>query len=243
MKRSGASKRLEQDLDNQGWDAEGLGSSLEEASRVMKLTSRDWAAIRSLDRRLAQLYTLVEGLVAEETNERAAAARIQIAFAAQESDFVEFKSSLRYNMATKQVDKAMEFEVVRAIAGLANHQGGDLFIGVDDSGQILGVERDLSTFSGRNHDDQFRRHFDQLIDHYFGVANYQIVQAEWTELEDKRVFVIHIKKAMAPLFVRRDEDGEFYVRRGARTLELRAQRFLEYHKLRWPGGSSEVAAS
>ena len=49
-----------------------------------------------------------------------------------ESLSVEFKSTLRVNMHTRQPDPRMEFTCLRTIAGFMNARGGTLIIGVAD---------------------------------------------------------------------------------------------------------------
>lgn len=225
---------LLRDLRHQGRKIDSLQSFFEDCSRTINTKDRSPHAVDLVQDRLSRLYTLVEAIVTDETDEKAAEAKVQIALAPQENDTIEYKSTLRYNLVTKQIDKQMEFEVIKAISGLANHEGGTLYIGVGDRGEILGTEPDLSTFKGPNREDLFRRHFDQLVDKSFGKANYQMVEVEWAEPEGKKLFVAKIKKGRTPTFVRMDDDGDFYVRRGARTLKLGPQRFLEYYKARWP---------
>jgi len=43
------------------------------------------------------------------------------------------------------VNKLMESVVAKTIAAFMNSGGGKLFIGVEDSGKILGIEKDCST--------------------------------------------------------------------------------------------------
>lgn len=242
--RAFSSTTFSRDLQDQGWDASRLQLFFEQASDAVSRQDRQPGVIDLVQHRLSVLYTLVAALVVVETDERAAEAKVQIAlpspkmFAPQESDSIEYKSSLRYNLATKQVDTKLEFDVIKAIAGFANHKGGMLYIGVSDKGEILGLEQDLSTFKGanRNTEDVFRRHFDELVMNYFGKANYQIVEPEWAEPEGRRVFVVKVKSGSTPTFVKSRDDGEFYVRRGATTMQLLPQRFLEYYRNRWPAG-------
>jgi CRP-like cAMP-binding protein len=59
-----------------------------------------------------------------------------------ESETVEFKSTLRKNLHTQKNDSAIELAVLKTIAGFLNAKGGVLFIGVDDAGQIVGMEPD-----------------------------------------------------------------------------------------------------
>ena len=64
---------------------------------------------------------------------------------AGESQTLEFKSTARYNMLAARPDKKMEHVVVKTVCGFLNAEGGTLLIGVDDDGQVVGLEKDLST--------------------------------------------------------------------------------------------------
>src|SRR5205823_8323387 len=83
--------------------------------------------------------------------------------AAGEDDLVEFKETARYNAHTHQVDSKLEAAVLRSIAGFLNSQGGTLIIGVNDSGALVGLDRDLKTFSKRVNPDGFQQFLRQLI--------------------------------------------------------------------------------
>lgn len=50
-----------------------------------------------------------------------------------ESDTVEFKSTLRYDLRENIVNKKLEYVVSKTIAAFLNSRGGDLFIGIDDN--------------------------------------------------------------------------------------------------------------
>ena len=52
-----------------------------------------------------------------------------------ESDDVEFKSTLRTNLHTGQIDDKMQSAVLKSIAGFLNAKGGTLLIGVADDGE------------------------------------------------------------------------------------------------------------
>ena len=153
---------------------------------------------------------------------------------------------MRYDLQDKRINKDLEVAVIKAIAALANHTGGNLYIGVSDQGEILGLDDDLATFNDHpNREDAFRRHFDQLVTNNFGLANYQIVQPEWVKPEwaepaGKKVFVVNVSPATAPMFVKggtSGEDGDISLRRGASTIHLGTRRFLEYFALRWPASA------
>jgi hypothetical protein len=237
MLRNGAPRALDRDLRRHGWTLEQLRETFSRTSLTIKENDCSRDALHRVQDDLSSLYVLAERLITEETDQ--SAAQVQIALSDVEDDRVEYKSSMRVNLATQQVDKRMDFEVVKAIAGLANHLGGTLYIGVNDTGEILGLDSDLSTFKrGRNREDQFRRHFDEVVSSYLGVANYQIVKPKWVRSGGKNVWVVEVEAGARPTFVKTNEGGDFYLRRGARTVKLPTQQFYEYYTARWPTESS-----
>lgn len=87
-----------------------------------------------------------------------------------ESDRLEFKSSIRYDFVKKETNKNLEIVIAKTIAGFMNANGGKLIIGVDDHGEILGVEKDFNTLKHKNKDGFERRIYEivsALIGHKF----------------------------------------------------------------------------
>ncbi len=75
-----------------------------------------------------------------------------------ENDFVEFKSTLRWNLFTKKFDKEIENATIKTIAAFLNSSGGTLIVGVDDKKEMLGLENDKF-----NDDDHCLLHLTKLI--------------------------------------------------------------------------------
>src|SRR6266699_3528630 len=59
-----------------------------------------------------------------------------------EGSFIEFKSTLRWNIKAGRDDQAITLEVVRTAAAFLNSEGGVLLIGVSDTGSLLGIAAD-----------------------------------------------------------------------------------------------------
>jgi hypothetical protein len=242
-----SSSPLVRDLDalEGAWTIVTLRQRLRQVRSAIDHSERSSSTIALIQATLAQLYIVVASLITADPSEYAADAKVQLAVSRKEDDHIEFKSTLRYNLVTGLVDPAMEAEVIRAIAGMANYEGGKVYIGVKDNGEILGAELDLATFKGENAMDQFRRHFDQLVSERFGVANYQVVEASWddpgskdrfVDLDGKSVFVVKVKPVNEPIFVKgAGNESDFYLRRGARTVKLSTREFYEYYRARWRG--------
>src|SRR3989304_3626605 len=83
----------------------------------------------------------------------------------EESKYLELKSSLQWSYKGDCQDKSLEHAVLKSIAGFSNTEGGEVLIGVDDNGNVLGLEKDYSIFSGKR--DGFQRHLSQIISNAF----------------------------------------------------------------------------
>jgi predicted HTH transcriptional regulator len=63
-----------------------------------------------------------------------------------ENKFFEFKSSLRWDLKESIINKELEQVVIKTIAAFNNVNGGNLLIGVEDNGNVLGLAFDYKTF-------------------------------------------------------------------------------------------------
>lgn len=63
-----------------------------------------------------------------------------------ESQTLEFKATALYDIEKKQQNNDRKQDILKAVAGFLNsHKGGTLLIGIDDSGQIIGLDYDYKT--------------------------------------------------------------------------------------------------
>ena len=72
--------------------------------------------------------------------------------AAGENHYAEFKSSIRYDFRQKTTNRDLEEVIAKTIAGFMNAEGGYLLIGVKDSGEVVGLEKDFMTLRQENED-------------------------------------------------------------------------------------------
>ncbi len=68
-----------------------------------------------------------------------------------ESKTLEFKSTLQWDVHQKQKNKELHHPVLKTVAAFLNTEGGTLLIGVDDEGNVLGLNDDLKV-SGKTLD-------------------------------------------------------------------------------------------
>jgi hypothetical protein len=142
-----------------------------------------------------------------------------------ESDELEFKSTLRWDLERGTVSKALEQAVLKSIAAFANAHGGTLLIGVEDDGTIVGLEHDYLSHDGWNR-DKFELHLRHVLNEHFGTAVVMSkLEIEFHEVDGKDVCAIDVLPVHEPLILTlRDRNGQtvekLYVRVGNMSQEL-----------------------
>ena len=154
-----------------------------------------------------------------------------------ESDELEFKSTMRWDIKEGRISKKLEQVIVKTVAAFANAQGGSLLIGVDDDGQAVGLSHDYESLreAGR---DPFELHLLNVLNQYLGtdfVASK--VQIQFHEVNDADVCQVDITAAKEPVIVAmKDKDGQlvekFYARSGNSSQELPMSQMSFYLKER-----------
>lgn len=140
-----------------------------------------------------------------------------------ESDSVEFKSTLRWNLYTNKKDKNIEHAALKTIAAFLNTQGGILLIGVDDAGEVLGLETDQ--FS--NH-DKLLLHLNQLITDRIGTLFTQYIHASVEKVNGTDLLRIDCQPATQPAYLREGQQEFFYIRTGPSTAALALSKIYTY---------------
>ena len=136
-----------------------------------------------------------------------------------ENDLVEFKSSLRWDLRQSKVNKQLEFVIIKTIAGFMNTNGGNLLIGVDDNGNILGLNQDFETLKKPDRDG-FEQYLMQLISLKLGTHLCTAVNVSFYRYGENDVCYIEIDPAKTPVYLSQDGRSRFYIRTGNGTREL-----------------------
>jgi len=150
----------------------------------------------------------------------------------EESEELEFKSSLRWDYKLNNVNKALEKVIAKTINGFLNTSGGTLIIGVDDDKKILGIEKDLETLQKKN-TDGFMQFIVALIGNSMGVEFTNKVKITFEEKEGKTTCIVVVKRSKQPVFLKEGQNREFYVRAGNTTRELNIEEIYKYIQLNW----------
>ncbi|MBE0570950.1 MAG: ATP-binding protein [Ignavibacteriaceae bacterium] len=151
-----------------------------------------------------------------------------------ESERLEFKSTLRVCLNKKYPPKFIEHQSFKAIAAFLNSGGGDLIIGVGDDKNIIGLKKDFATFSAENKIDEFRKHFDNLIERFLGNQFSNYIELDFIEIDDDMVCKVNIKgKTKEPVFLKYEDKDEFWIRRTGSNKQLGIKEATIYIKDNW----------
>jgi len=141
-----------------------------------------------------------------------------------ESERLEFKSTFRTNLHTNEIDRKIEYSVLKTITAFMNSGGGILLIGVDDSGEIIGIERDK--FESK---DNYALHLTNIIKTKIGKKFFPLVNFKFTDIEGKNVLTLDCEKSKTPVFIRSlTDEEEFYIRAGPSTIQIKGSELIEY---------------
>lgn len=142
-----------------------------------------------------------------------------------ETGQTEFKSSLRWDYRELKVNAVLETVILKSIAAFANGKGGSLIIGVNDDGDVLGLEPDFNTLKKQDADD-FELHLRRLIKNQFGISfSTTHLEITFPKAVGKSLCVIRITPSDHPLYLKtKNKNGneieKFYVRMGNASQEI-----------------------
>ena len=152
-----------------------------------------------------------------------------------ESDEVEFKSTARWNVHTEQKDDRMEMAIAKTIAGFLNADGGVLVIGVDDDGEPVGLDRDLSLMKAPDH-DRYQLWLTDHLEKTLGKPSIAFIAVTFERYRGDDVVLVRVDPSDRPVFLDEPKGGrtaDFYVRMGNSTRKLLTDEFADYQRSRW----------
>lgn len=144
-----------------------------------------------------------------------------------ESESVEFKSTLRWDLKLKMINKGLECNILKTIAGFINYKGGTLLIGVSDSGDILGLGYDYNTLK-RHDKDGFEQHIIQLVSEKLGTEICTLIHIMFHSIDNNDICRIMVDPSKHPVYVKEGNKMVFYVRTGNSTRELNTKETVAY---------------
>ena len=151
-----------------------------------------------------------------------------------ESADVEFKSSARYNLHTKQRDPAIELVVAKTVAALANSEGGVLLVGVADDGSVVGLTNDYK-FMKKPDSDRYELWLRDHLSSTLGADAAAAVRVDFPTVSNAEICQIRVPRADRPIFVSpgKGKAPELWVRIGNSTRELPIDEAFVYGSRHW----------
>ena len=153
-----------------------------------------------------------------------------------ETRTLEFKSTLRYCIKNKKPLDYIEHSILKTIAAFANCDGGTLLVGVDDDGEVLGLENDFGVYKD-NPRDKFLKHFANMIGSGFTEPIDALLKYQYEQSGDKMIFLIVVQKSNKPRFLKakgnKEAEKEFYIRRSATSQRLDIEDAVKYSIDKW----------
>ena len=144
-----------------------------------------------------------------------------------ENNQLEFKSSLRWDLRENKVNSKLEEVIFKTVAAFSNVDGGTLLIGVDDEGNILGLENDFKSLR-KYGADYFEIHLRNLLNKQFGITySTSNLTISFPKPDEKEICAIKISPGIEPVYLTvMDKNGnkfeKFYVRSGNSSQEIQS---------------------
>lgn len=185
-----------------------------------------------LEKRAKSIFTSLKNRIELKHKDGIKDAELKELILIGENETLELKSTLRYDLRENAVNKKLEFVVAKTVSAFLNSEGGTLLIGVDDDGNILGLEKDIQTLQKKDIDG-FELHIRQVIKKYLGSNFEKHVKISFPEIDEKQICYMKIAKSGKPVFVTFEGKDNFYVRNGNSSIPKNREEQSEYERLHW----------
>lgn len=163
-----------------------------------------------------------------------------------EDEYCEFKETIFFPTEESSIPQEKEaqiknvrMEIPKAISAFANKKGGYLFIGIADSGEIKGIDKDMekSFKEGaikKNDIDKYILRLEALIKEHLSKSLLALIEIKICSLENKKVILIKVETSLEPIFMKGDKNKDlFYVRASNSSQELDIKESIKYIKKHW----------
>lgn len=142
---------------------------------------------------------------------------------AGESTTLEFKSTMRTNLKTGKTGKEIELAWLKGVVAFMNSDGGILLIGVNDDGEICGIDAD--NFAN---EDKCRLHFKNLLNSHIGAEFSRFIHLKNFTIRNRTILVIECERVRRPVFLRVGSNEDFFIRSGPSNMKLSMSQMIKY---------------
>jgi hypothetical protein len=153
--------------------------------------------------------------------------------AAGEGEQVEFKAAARWDYKQGKSNPLIESAIVKTVAGFLNAKGGTLILGIDDRGEVIGLEQDMTTLGRRQDRDGYQQFLVNLLSTALGRDVFADLELSFRDSGGKTVCLITARRSPKPVYVTDGQRTTFYLRTGNTTPPLGVKEATEYIKAHW----------
>ncbi len=158
---------------------------------------------------------------------------IHILVQQDESQYLEFKASLRFNSRQGCLDSDLEFNCLKTICAFLNAEGGNLLIGVNDRNRVVGLKHDYKTFN-KNNRDAFENYLVNQISQKIGNIFLQYIRTTFPKVYGKEICRVNVLPSQEPAFLFNNGRQHFYVRAGNGSRPFNIRDSAHYMIEKWP---------
>jgi len=146
---------------------------------------------------------------------------IKDAIVGGESEMCEFKPFVDLN------DREKRFEIEKTVCAFSNSQGGQLFLGIDDEGEVIGLARNLAKRYGANATDQgeaYAKDIRTLLRET--LKDNQCFTINPVSIYGSTIIVIDIQRSLETNYLL--NSGQAFIRRGATSMKMAPPEVLSH---------------
>ena len=157
---------------------------------------------------------------------------IKLLLGSDESQNLEFKFSLRYDLNTRQINQSLGHAILKTLCAFLNSSGGTILVGVSDNKMVTGIENDYCLIKHQNRDG-FENHLLGLISTNIGNFYLPYIDVKFHNLLWKDLSQFNVSISSEPAFFDNNGKQEFYVRTGNTSRPFSISEASEYISERW----------
>lgn len=144
---------------------------------------------------------------------------------ASESRICEFKETFKWDVKTKKGAKYLVEKVCQTVSAMMNCDGGEIFIGIDDNTNFIGIDYELTTLY-QDDEDLYKRAVQSALIDALGFYAGNLVTFKFLRERDIRLFKISVPVSnKQPIFF---QNSQFMTRLDAANGELKGKELFDY---------------
>ena len=125
--------------------------------------------------------------------------KLYAAIESGETKTVEFKSSLSLDINKGTKEKYIELAAVKTVCGFLNSIGGLLILGLNDFGEIIGIDSEIEKFHKSN--DKFLLHLKSVLKTRLGEKYFELIDQHLIMVSGKQLLLVDCKQSKIPVYV------------------------------------------